>query len=107
MATDQETEYEKRPPRASRRKMKPEYVKNGHEEVMYFTHATHMPRDVFAYGRESPNCFDERRYLATIILSSAGIEVILNKDSRMRREGGCWRTLNMKLLREAADKGCL
>jgi hypothetical protein len=64
MATRQEQDYEKQPPRASLRKIKPEFVKNGHEEVLYFTHATHMPSDVFAYGREAPNCFDQRRYLA-------------------------------------------
>ena len=96
---------EVQPPRASLRKVKPEYVRNGHGDVLYFTHATHMPSDVFAYGREAPNCFDERRYLATIILSTAEIEIILNKDRRMHRPGGGWRTLNMKLLREASDKG--
>jgi hypothetical protein len=92
-------------PKASLRKVKPEYVRNGHDDVLYFTQATHMPSDVFAYGRECPNCFDQRRYLSTIILATAEIEIILNKDSRMRRVAGGWRTLNMKLLRDAAKKG--
>ena len=96
---------EVQPPRASLRKAKPGYVKNGHADVLCFTQATHVPSDVSAYGREAPNCFDERRYLATIILSTAEIEIILNKDRRMHGPGGGWRTLNMKLLREAADKG--
>jgi hypothetical protein len=96
---------EKQRPRASFRKAKPEFVKNGHDDVLYFTQATHIPNDVFAYGREAPNCFDQRRYLATIILATAEIEIILNKDSRMQRAGGGWRTLNMKLLRVAAGKG--
>ena len=96
---------EKQPPRASLRKVKPEFVRNGHDDVLYFTQATHIPSDVFAYGREAPNCFDQRRYLATIILATAKIEMILNKDSRMRRAGGGWRTLNTKLLRDAAGKG--
>jgi hypothetical protein len=105
MATRQEQDYEKQPPRASLRKIKPEFVKNGHEEVLYFTHATNVPSDVFAYGREAPNCFDQRRYLATIVLATAEIEIILNKDSRMRWAGGGWRTLNMKLLRDATGMG--
>jgi hypothetical protein len=64
-----------------------------------------MPSDLFAYGREAPNCFDLRRYLATIILATAQIEIILNKDSRMRRVDDGWRTLKMKLLGDAAGKG--
>jgi hypothetical protein len=70
MATDATNSSEEQPPRASLRKVKPEYVRNGHDDVLYFTQATHMPSDVFAYGREAPNCFDQRRYLATIILAS-------------------------------------
>lgn len=70
-----------------------------------FKQATHITSDVFAYGSEAPNCFDRRRYLATIILATAEIEIILNKDRRMNRAGGGWRTLSIKLLREAAYKG--
>lgn len=105
MATNATKGSEEQPPKASHRKVKPEYVRNGHDDVLYFTEATHMPSDVFAYGREAPNCFDQRRYLASIILATTEIEIILNKDSRMRRTGGGWRTLNMKLLRDAAGKG--
>lgn len=105
MATDSTYRNGEPPPRAGLRKVKPEYVRNGHDDVLYFTQATHVPSDIFAYGREEANCFDQRRYLATIILATAEIEIILNKDSRMRREGGGWRTLKMKLLRDAAGKG--
>lgn len=96
---------EKKPPVATFRSIKPEYVRNGHDSVLHFTQATHIPSDVMAYGREGANCFNDRRYLATIVLTTAQIEIILNKDSRMRRPGGGWRTLNMKLLRDGAGKG--
>jgi hypothetical protein len=105
MTTRHEPDLKKQSPRADLRKLKPEYVKNGHEDVLHFTLAMHLPRDVAAYGREAPNCFNERRYLATIILSSAAIEIILNKDSRMRAAGRDWQNLNMKQLREGDLKG--
>jgi hypothetical protein len=92
-------------PKASLRSVKPEYQRNGLRHVVYFTQATHLPSDVSAYGREAPNCFDQKRYLATIILASAMVEVILNKDTRMLRLGGGWRNLNMKFLKEAGRKG--
>jgi hypothetical protein len=47
--------------------------------------------------------FYQRRYLAAVILSSAEVEITLNKDARMRSLG--WRTLNIRLLRDAAAKG--
>ncbi len=105
MSTDATKGSEETPPRASLRKVKADFIRNGHDDVLYFTQATHMPSDVFAYGREAPNCFDQRRYLATIILATAEVEIILNKDSRMRRVDDGWRTLNMKLLRDADAKG--
>jgi hypothetical protein len=93
------------PPHASFREVRAEYQRNGLTHVVYFTHATHVPNDVFAYGREAPNCFDQRRYLATITLASAMVEIILNKDGRLRTKAAAWRTLNMKLVRDAERKG--
>ena len=92
------------PPRASFRQIRPEYQINGVTHVVYYSHATHLPSDVFAYGREAFQCFRERRYLATITLASAMVEVILNKDSRMLRPNGGWRTLTMKLIRDGKRK---
>lgn len=88
-----------------RKKIREEYQRNGKSDVVYFTQATHHPLDVFAYGREALWCFNQSRYLATIISASANVEIILNKDSRMHHHGGGWRTLNMKLLRTAGDRG--
>jgi hypothetical protein len=105
MAIDATKGSDEKPPQASLRKVKPEFVRNGHDHVLHFTHATHMPSDLYAYGREAPNCFDQRRYLATIVLATAEVEIVLNKDSRMRRVKDGWRTLNMKLLRDADGKG--
>jgi hypothetical protein len=92
-------------PRASLRQIRPEYQRNGLTHVVYFTHATHHPSDVFACGREAGNCFEEKRYLATITMASAMVEVILNKDSRMRISAGGWRTLTMKLVRAGQRNG--
>jgi hypothetical protein len=92
-------------PRASLRQMVPEFQRNGLTHVAYFTQATHHPNDLFAYGREAFKCFMERRYLATIMMASAVIEVTLNKDSRMRTPTGVWRTLSMKLLRLGKRNG--
>lgn len=92
-------------PRASLRKIRPQYVVNGYDDVLYLSQATHAPGDVRGYVREGSNCFNQKCYLATIVLATAAVEVILNKDSRMRRETGGWRTLNMKLLRDAAGRG--
>jgi hypothetical protein len=105
MVTLGKRDSEKKPPCASFRKLKPEYVRNGHDDVLVFTQAMHLPRDVAAYGREAPNCFNERRYLATIILSTAAIEIILNKDSRMRVAGRGWQNLNIKQLRDGDKNG--
>jgi hypothetical protein len=71
-------------PRASFKQIRSEYQRNGLTQVVYYTHATHHPGDVFAYGREAANCFEGKRYLATITMASAMVVVILNKDVRMR-----------------------
>src|ERR1035438_9589791 len=92
-------------PRAGFRRIRPEYQNNGITQVAYFTHATHHPSDVFAYGREAASCFGEKRYLATITMASAMVEVILNKDGRMRISIAGWRTLTMKLVRAGQRNG--
>lgn len=68
-----------------------------------------MPLDLFSYSREAGLSFTIGRYLATIVLSSASVEVILNKDRRTKqahlsRVGG-WATLNNKNLEVAAGSG--
>jgi hypothetical protein len=73
--------------------------------VVYVSHATHHPDDVFAYGREAFNCFKEKRYLATIAMASAMVEVILNKDTRMGTLPPAWRTLTMRLVRAGKKNG--
>jgi hypothetical protein len=103
--TSVENETHAKRPHATFSQIRPAFQKNGLTHVVSFTHATCVPSDVFAYGREAPNCFEQRRYLATIVLASAEVEVILNKDIRMQRQVGGWRTLTMKLLREAKRKG--
>ena len=95
---------ENAPPRASLRKIVATYIKNGLDELLYYTHATHMPSDVFAYGREAHHCFADRRYLAAIMMSVAQVEIILNKDGRMPKGDG-WRHLDMKLLKAAEKNG--
>jgi hypothetical protein len=92
-------------PNAGIRQIKPEFVKNAYSDIIYFTHATHVPNDVFAYSRDARHRFDERRYLATITTASAIVEVILNKDSRMQEKRQGWRSLSPKLLKEGAAKG--
>ena len=93
-------------PRASFKKIRSEqHQRNGLTHVVFFTQATHHPSDVFAYGREAFNCFREKRYLATIAMSSAAVELILNKDSRMRTQTAGWRTLTIKLVRAGQRNG--
>ena len=94
-----------RRPVASFREIRPEYQKNGLKHVVYFTQAMHYPSDVFAYGREAANCFEEKRYLATITMASAMVEVILNKDGRIRVPAPGWRPLTMKLVRTGQRAG--
>ena len=93
------------PPKAERRLIRPEFQRNGVTHVVYFSQATHHPSDVFAYGREALHCFMDRRYLATITMANALVEIVLNKDSRMRTSTGMWCTLSLKLVRTAERHG--
>jgi hypothetical protein len=66
--------------------------------VVYFSPAEKMPTDLFSYIREADLCFSVARYLATIILSSSAIELILNRDRRIRANDKMTRT------REGCDR---
>ena len=92
-----------RGPRARILIILPKYRRNGLDHVVYFERAGSHPADVFAYGREAIHCFMDKRYLATITMAYAMVELILNKDSRM--PAAKWRTLNMKLVRTAKSCG--
>jgi len=68
------------------------------------------PIDVFSYTREATHCFDQRRFLACIAMASTAVEIILNRDRRLRaltnfksRDG--WSYLNNRTLRIARDNG--
>jgi hypothetical protein len=104
MPSDDKHADDDAPPRASLGKIVRKYVRNGLDEVLYHSHATHMPSDVFAYGREAHHCFADKRYLATIMMSVAQVEIILNKDGRLPKGEG-WRHLDMKLLKAGSKNG--
>jgi hypothetical protein len=78
---------------------------NGLEHVVYYSLADSVPGDLFAYAREAMSCFIERRYIASITMASATVELVLNRDSRMRIGRSGWRSLNAKLARNAATNG--
>jgi hypothetical protein len=69
--------------------------------VAVFSPGSCMPRDVGAFGRDASNCYEAGRFLACILAASAAVEIILNKDSRMRRVIRGWQNMNAKLLRTA------
>ena len=79
--------------------------------VVYVSPAEKMPTDLFSYIREADLCFSVARYLATIVLSSSAVELILNRDRRTKahekltrtREG--WATLNSHNLRISQREG--
>jgi hypothetical protein len=73
-------------------------------------YADRYPMDVFSYTREAVHCFVERRFLACIAMASTAVEIILNRDRRLRklpnfksRDG--WAYLNNRTLRIARDNG--
>ena len=78
--------------------------------AVYWQPAQAVSVDLFSYVREAALCYSVGRYLATISLSGALIETIINRDSRMsmrphvRRIDG-WATLNNRNLREAESAG--
>jgi len=69
-----------------------------------------MPLDLFSYFREAGRCRDEGRFLACIAMASTAIELIINKDRRLkhlptlRRISG-WATLNKGNLKIAKLSG--
>jgi hypothetical protein len=78
---------------------------------LYRTHAERMPMDLFSYTREALHCLDQRRFLATIAMASTAVELILNRDRRLReplselRGAHGWANLNNRTLRIAREKG--
>ena len=42
------------------------------------------PMDVFSYTREATHCFHQRRFLACIAMASSAVEIILNRDRRLK-----------------------
>ena len=79
--------------------------------AIYFHPAERMPTDLFSYTREASLCFSVARYLATIVLSSSAVELILNRDRRTKAHGRMlrtregWATLNSHNLRIIQDEG--
>ena len=76
--------------------------------VIYWEPAGNMPVDIFSYTREASRCFTVANFLATIILSSGVVEIIVNKDRRMRarrsQQPG-WENLSNRTLRIAGEEG--
>ena len=79
---------------------------------MYRHPAERMPMDLFSYTREAGSCLDEGRFLAAIMMASTAVELILNRDRRMRglpdiaEAPHAWANLNNRNLRLAQEK-CL
>jgi len=82
--TKKEAEPEKSRPLASLMKFSKGYQRNGLKQFVCWNPAASCPNDIFAYCREATFCFTDKRYLATIAMATALVELILNKDSRMR-----------------------
>jgi hypothetical protein len=80
---------------------------------MYRHPAERMPMDLFSYTREAGYCLRERRFLASIAMASAAVELILNRDRRLRalpalqrdRDRYGWANLNNRTLRVAREYG--
>lgn len=68
------------------------------------------PIDVFSYTREATHCFQQRRFLACIAMASTAVEIILNRDRRLKalpnfKSSDGWAYLNNRTLRIARDNG--
>src|SRR5579875_634732 len=77
---------------------------------MYRYPSERLPIDLCSYTREAIHCFDQGRYLAAIAMASSAIELILNRDRRLRRlekmkRRGGWVYLNNWNLRIARENG--
>ena len=53
--------------------------------IVYWGPSVKMPMDLFSYIREAALCFTVARFLATIVLSSSAVELILNRDRRTQK----------------------
>lgn len=77
---------------------------------MYRTHHDRMPMDLFSYTREAGHCLDDRRYLAAISMASTAVELILNRDRRLRALPAFqgvhgWANLNNRTIQIARQQG--
>jgi hypothetical protein len=77
---------------------------------LYRTHSERYPLDLFSYTREAGYCLDERRFLAAVAMASSAVELILNRDRRLRALPDLlgpygWANLNNRSLRIARDNG--
>jgi hypothetical protein len=78
--------------------------------VIYWTEAERMPNDLFSYIREASRCFSVARYLAAIAMACCAVELVLNRDRRIRGQGkirriGGWAALNNPNLIAAGSLG--
>src|SRR5690348_16911376 len=79
--------------------------------VVLWDPSERMPLDVFSYLREASFCFCFERYLATIVLASATVEIIMNRDSRTKNHPrfinavNGWAPLNNENLSVAEEEG--
>jgi hypothetical protein len=76
---------------------------------MYKHPAERLPMDLFSYTREAGHCLRERRYLVCIAMASTAVEIILNRDRRLRalpnyKPPDGWAYLNNRTLRIARDR---
>jgi hypothetical protein len=77
---------------------------------LYRSYPDRYPIDVFSYTREAAHCFVEKRFLACIAMASSAVEIILNRDRRLKvlanfRSKDGWAYLNNRTLRIARDYG--
>jgi len=73
---------------------------------IYWEPAGRMPIDLFSFIREASRCFTLAQYLSAISMSSCAVELILNRDRRMKSlkiKG--WIKLNIKNLVSAEKLG--
>ena len=80
------------------------------ENITYWTPAGAMPIDLFSCVREAGRAFHAECYMAAIAMSSALVEIVINKDSRTRAIHGMrridrWATLNNANLRVGEENG--
>jgi hypothetical protein len=78
--------------------------------VVYWNAANLVSMDMFSYLSEASLCYSVSMYLATIVLSSALPELVLNRDSRTKALPGLsrfddWAGLNNTNLRLAREVG--